>query len=184
MEALSGAFKVFAEKHLIPSVISLIVGAIIYLLTPDDSWMIEKLTKLGYWLFVSGCFFIIIQLLIWIKNKIQEKQYNRYLKRSNTEYRKKEAEENLQVLWEYVDGLDQEDRNLLKQFLANKNKPLVIRGNVYYAYGKLLNSHSVHSQKGYDDQGSYTKYVLEESLYNALVVSSELYGKISRFEEV
>ena len=95
MEALSGAFKVFAEKHLTPSVISLIVGAIVYLLTPDDNWMIEKLTKFGYWLFVSVCFFIIIQLLFWIKNKIQEKQYNRYLKRSNDEHRKKEVEENL-----------------------------------------------------------------------------------------
>ena len=62
MEAFSEAIKVFAEKHLVPSIISLVSGAGIYLITPDDCWVIEKITKLGYWLLVSGCVFIITYL--------------------------------------------------------------------------------------------------------------------------
>lgn len=64
MEALGSALKVFAEKHLIPTVLSLLVGAIVYSITPTDFWLLIKLTKFGYWLFASGCVFIIIQLLL------------------------------------------------------------------------------------------------------------------------
>lgn len=37
MEAIGEVLKIFAEKHLIPSIFSFVLGTIIYLFTPDDS---------------------------------------------------------------------------------------------------------------------------------------------------
>lgn len=184
MEAFSEAIKVFAEKHLIPTVISLITGAIFYLFTPENSWFIGKLSRVGYWLLLSGCIFLFVQLLIWIKKEIENNKYKKSLNAKNDECKRSFVKERIGVLWDYVDSLDQEDRKILKQFLKSKNKPYVVRGKIFYAPGKLLSSKDVHKQEGYDEKGSFTKYVLDDSLYNALVASSELYGKISRFEEV
>lgn len=184
MEALGNAIKVLAEKHLIPSILSLVTSTFIYLKTPSDFWVIEKITGLGYWLLVAGCFFLLVQLLIHIKGRLNTRSYIKSVARDNRKHRMQQNKKALEVLWDYVEELNQEDRDYLKQFLKTKNQPITLRGNVYFASGRLFNSRNVHSQKGTDAQGTYTKYILEDSIYNALVLSAELYGKISRFEEV
>lgn len=183
MEALGSALKVFAEKHLIPTVLSLLVGAIIYSTTPTNFWFLIKLTKFGYWLFASGFVFIIIQLLLWLKNGIGSVRYHNYLRRSNNEYDKKEEQQALNQLWQFVDGFDQEDRDYLKKFVESKNIPIKIRGYRYYSYGKLFASDNiVNKQSGYDETGSYTMYKLKDNFYQFLKYSYETYGKISNFD--
>ena len=183
MEALGSALKVFAEKHLIPTVFSLLVGAMIYSTTPVNFWLITKLTKFGYWLFVSGCIFIIVQLLLWLKSNIGKARYHRYLKRSSSEYNKKEEQQALNQLWQFVDGFDQEDRDYLIKFVESKNSPIKIRGFRHYSYGKLFASDNIiNKQSGYDETGSYTMYKLKEDFYQFLKYSYETYGKISNFD--
>lgn len=183
MEFLGSALKVFAERHLIPTVLSLLVGTIIFSTTPVDFWLLTKLTKFGYWLFLSGCVFIIIQLLLWLKSKISEVRYHNYLKISNNEHSKKEAQQALNELWQFVDGLDQEDRNYLNKFVENNNKPIKIRGCRHYSYGKLFTSENlINKQNGYDETGSYTMYKLKDNFYQFLKYSYETYGKISNFD--
>ncbi len=183
MEALGSALKVFAEKHLIPTVLSLLVGSIIYSTTPTDFWFLIKLTKFGFWLFASGCVFIIIQLLLCLKNRIGSARYHNYLRRSNNEYNKRETQQALNQLWQFIDGFDQEDRDYLKKFVENKNKPIKIRGFRHYSYCKLFASDNiVNKQSGYDEMGSYTMYKLKEDFYQLLNYSYETYGKISNFD--
>lgn len=184
MEVFGNAIKVLAEKHLIPSILSLVISAFIYLKTPSDFWAIERISGIGYWLLVAGCVFLIVQLLIHMKRQVDTHNHIKSIIKDNREDRIRQNKKNFEVLWDYVEELNQEDRDYLKQFLKNNNHPITIRGNIYFTYGRLFNSRNVHCQKGYDDQGPYTKFILEESLYNALVLSAELYGKISRFEEV
>lgn len=184
MEAFSEAIKVFAEKHLVPSIISLVSGAGIYLITPDDCWVIEKITKLGYWLLVSGCVFIVIQLLIEIRKGISKRKRNKSIKKSNEQYDREIKEESARRIWDYVDNLQLEDRKYLDYFLESGNRPLTIRNGVYFPYGRLLSSRHVKVQQGYDAQGSYCKYVLDEPFYRELIATREYFGKISRFEEV
>lgn len=183
MEAFSEAIKIFAEKHLVPSIISLVSGAGIYLFTPDDWWVVAKTTKLGYWLLVSGCVFILIQLLIKIWTSLSEHKYYKSLKKSNAQYDRERAEEYAYKIWDYVDSLQPDDRKYLYDFLKNGNQPLMIRGQIFNSYGRLLNSEHIRVQKGYDAQGSYCKYVLDEPFYRALKATKEYFGKISRFEE-
>ena len=183
MEAIGEVLKIFAEKHLIPSIFSFVLGTIIYLFTPDESWIVIKLTKIGYWLFLSGCAFIIVQLIVMIKNIIIEYIHNFKLEKSNAEYEEKNALNNAKKLWDYVDSLSQEERELLHYFLKNNNQPYIVRGYISFSYGSLFDSRNVLSQNGHDEKGNYTKYILEDSFYNSLVASTKLYGKISRFDE-
>lgn len=184
MERFTELIKIFLEKHLIPTVISFVTAAIIFAFTPEDFWLIDKFTKTGYFFFLAGVVFILIQLLIWIKNKMSEKAYLNYIRKSNAENTHKENMKAVESLWDFVDDLCDEDRNYLKTFLKSGNKPIVIRGNFHYPYGRLFNSEYVKKQKCSDQQGTYVKYVLDSNLYHDLKLSSEQFGKISHFEEV
>lgn len=184
MEKIIEVIKIFFEKHLIPTVFSFLTAAIIYAFTPENFWLIEKLTKSGYFFFLSGVVFIFIQLLIWIKTKISEKRYLNSLRKNNAEYVRKENEEAFEKLWDFVDNLCEEDRNYIRIFLKNNNEPVVFRANHFYSYERLFNSQYVKKQEGYDEEGYYVKYILNPDLYHDLKLSAELYGRIGHFEVV
>lgn len=79
-EAIGQAIKTFVEKHLIPTVISVVIAISSFLILPTDFWMIERIGKVPFALLVAGIAFLIIQLLIfffrkirgWISNKSAE----------------------------------------------------------------------------------------------------------------
>lgn len=184
-ESLGETIKIFFEKHLIPTILSLVLGTVVLLRTPKDNWILVELSKIWYWLFASGCIFIVVQLLIWVYKKLKSWQYYLDEKKRNEEYQRRIDKENLEKWWDYIDSLDEEDRGYLKRFLKNKNQPIVVRGIFFYNYDlKLFNSEYIKSQKCYDEKGPYTKYILDEAFYNILVYSVENYGKIGRFDEV
>ena len=94
-EALGQAIKTFVEKHLIPTVISVVVAISSFLILPSDFWMIERVGKLPFALLVAGVAFLIIQLIIffflkirrWNSNKAAEK----YRFQSDVKLEKEEA---------------------------------------------------------------------------------------------
>ncbi|NCD09447.1 MAG: hypothetical protein EOL98_08485 [Negativicutes bacterium] len=199
MDAFSGAIKVFAEKHLIPSIVSLITGTIFYLLTPDDFWVLTKLNKIWYFLLISGCIFVLIQVIVLSFNKMQEIRYGLY-NRNRVSSMGKAA---LEKLWTTIDEFDQEDRKLLIQFIESENEPYTVTGNVHYSSGKLLGSQYVHKIQGYKNDksknqtverfdplkmmvssDSYTQYVLIDGFYKVLKLSYEQFGQICHFKEV
>lgn len=198
-DAIGVAIKVFAEKHLIPSIISLIIGTVFYIITPDDFWVLIKLNEIWYFLLISGCIFVIIHGIILCFHKVQELRDGSY-HRNCISSMSKEA---LEKLWTLVDGFDQEDRKLLLQFVNSGNEPYTIRGNIFYSSGKLLGSQYVHRIQGYkSDKGkpqtvegfdpikmmvssdSYTQYVLVDAFYKLLKLSYEQYEQICHFKEV
>lgn len=183
-EALGNALKLFFEKHFIPTVLSLVCGTIVFVCTPEDNWILVKLSKFWYWLFISGCIFVVIQFIVWSHSKISSRKYWKSVEKSNNQFRKAENEEAIRHLWDYVGSLCPEEREYLKRFLKNKNAPITIRGRFFYDYSSLWSSEHIRKQEGYDNSGSYTQYVLEENFYQALCYSAEVYGKISRFDEV
>jgi len=198
-DALGGAIKVFAEKHLIPSIISLIIGTVFYILTPDDFWVLTKLNEIWYLLLISGCIFVLIHGIILCFHKVQELRYGLYHRNSISAMNK----EAIEKLWTLVDEFDQEDRKLLLQFVNSGNAPYTVNGNVHYSSGKLLGSQYVHRIQGYKSDKSkpytvkrfdpiemmvssdgYTQYVLVDAFYRVLKLSYEQYGQICHFKEV
>ena len=62
------ALKIFLEKHLVPTVISVVAAIIALLKLPTDYWMIEKIGKRLFFFLVAGIVFLFIQFLILLWN--------------------------------------------------------------------------------------------------------------------
>ena len=184
MEKLGEVIKIFLEKHFIPTVISFVVSAAVYACTPNEFWLIVKFTELGYWLFCSGVIFILIQFILWINKQNCEKKEKKELQERNELRKKKKMERELECLWDFVDNLCGEDIKYLKTFLKKNNAPIVIRGNTFFSYDRLLGSYRTKRQEGYDAEGHYVKYILETDFYELLKFSAEEHGRISHFEKM
>lgn len=52
-DSIGEALKIFLEKHLVPTVISVVAAIVALLVLPTDYWMIEKNRKNS--VFLSGC---------------------------------------------------------------------------------------------------------------------------------
>lgn len=207
-EAIGQAIKTFVEKHLIPTVISVVVAISSFLILPSDFWMIERIGKVPFALLIAGVAFLIIQLLIfsfrkicgWISNKSAEEY-----KFQNDVKLEKEA---LEKLWSNVDAFNQDDRKVLHEFLESQNAPIERSSGIHYYRNSLFNSDWLVSTEEYretepvsfnipehkailvfknsfDTGGTRTvikKYKLREDIYNVLKYSMDKYGKISHFE--
>ena len=198
-EALANAFKVFAEKHLIPTVISVAAAIGIILALPDNHWMVEKIGQAWVGILSFCVVFIAIQLVIWIAKKVKkavQKSSNEDFLESQENAKEKMA---LNELWRQVDALFPDDRELLKKFLDSGNSPYIENTNVFRSPGHLLNSEWVVSSVVKTEPETIVRtgkgipvgqmigremkqYKLREEIYNALKYSRDKYGRISNFE--
>lgn len=206
-EAIGQAIKTFVEKHLIPTVISVVVAISSFLILPLDYWMIERVGKVPFALLIAGISFLTIQLLIfffrkirgWISNKSAEE----YRFQNDVEIEKAALEK----LWSSVDAFSQDDRKVLRAFLESQNAPIERSSGIHYCGDSLFNSDWLVSTEEYREtepvsfnppknKGVVTfnvfdtystrtvvkKYKLREDIYNILKYSMDKYGKISHFE--
>ncbi len=198
-EAIGNFFKTFAEKHLIPSVISLAAGFIAVLALPEDSWMIAKISKVGVGILAFALCFLLVELIIFVAKKVFKKASER---KSDKKYQKQKEKETIEQLWSDVDSLSPGDRALLHKFLETNNEPIENESNVWFSPGSLLASDWVVStivpyhfeneeteitkEHGipithFINQGT-AKYKLKDDLFQLLKYSMEKYGKTSNFE--
>lgn len=205
--AITEFCKVFAEKHFMPSVIA-VTGAIATLLfLPANYWMITKLGKMLFIFLASGVFFLLVKLLVFLWKKICQHRENNAEKQYYARSSQKNEKKDMEALWTAVDILGPEDRQLLKEFLANNNTPIERPSGFRFVGGhSLLASNWVVSTEEYGEEESpiilsehlkgkgipvealgigkslITKYKLHDDIFAALKYSKEKYGKISHFE--
>ena len=67
-EAIGLAIKTFVEKHLIPTVISVVISIASFLVLPADYWMITRIGKVPFALLVAGIEIIAVQLVVFCFN--------------------------------------------------------------------------------------------------------------------
>lgn len=198
--------KVFAEKHLIPSVLS-IVGAIIALIfIPSDYWMIVKVGKFLFFALVAGIVFLAVNFLVFCWHKVVSYKNDNYLKQYYNQNATKSAKENIEELWTAVDKFNPDDRNLLRDFLESDNAPITRSSGNRYFGNSLLASDWVVSTEEYGEEEQpiilseklkgkavptgaigpgraiVVKYKLNDDIFSILKYSKEKYGKISHFE--
>ena len=207
-EAIGQAIKTFVEKHLIPTVISVVVAITSFLILPSDYWMIERVGKVPFALLVAGITFLVIQLLIfffrkicgWISNKSAEE----YRFQNNIKLEK----EALEKLWSSVDAFNQDERKILRNFIESENAPIERSSGIHHYGNSLFNSDWLVSTEEYReaepvsfklpehkgtlvfknsfDTGNTRTvvkiYKLREDIYGVLKYSMDKYGKISHFE--
>lgn len=185
-------------------IVSIIVTLLIYILIPEECFVYQKLGRNLFLLFVFLVSFIVL-LAISSLIKIIISAINEQISASLND------EKNFQKLWDYIDSLSTSDKELVKEFLKNGNKPYIIseRGVSGLDYENpnslLLNyklvkrtectSTVVDKEKYFYD--SFTliclekfhhneklyMYKLSDDFFLRLKKSQEIYGKISYFEE-
>ncbi len=180
MEKIVDVLKIIFEKHLIPAVLSLVLAAGVFIMTPKDYWIIQKITTTWYYLLIAGVFFLIIQLVVFLYNTVPEKLY---WKKQAKKREKNEENEAMENLWSYVDRLMDSDRAILYEFLENNNSPIEKSGGWYSPDSFLSNGRAVHCRVVYRDHMPVNQYVLETSFYNSLKYSQTKYGRICHFED-
>lgn len=196
------------EENLLISIYSLISAIFSLLLIPSD-WSIVKKLDIGLlllllfliWFAVIKTTFTIISFTWNIVRKCYSHQ--RYIK-ENQRYKERELRENLEALWNFVDGCSDKEYRLLMEFIKNNNKPIIKEdaynykegiltsnlvhktlhkaGETHTEFSKPTNSNAVGRQIQVYSPPKY-KYILKEHVYQLLRYSWEKYGRISHFVE-
>ena len=207
-EAITEFCKVFAEKHLVPSVVSIAGAIAAFLFLPSDYWMITKIGKVLFFIFAVCLIFLAVEFMAFCCHKLcSHKNRNAKEKYYNQSAARNEQQE-MEKLWTAVDEFAPDDRKLLKEFLENENAPIIRSSGSRYFGNSLLASDWVVSTEEYDDHAEeppfilpsnqkgkaipiysdsvgrplVVKYKLRNEIFTFLKYSKEKYGKISHFE--
>lgn len=148
MEKFAEVLKIFIEKQLLPSVISLAGAITTILFIPDDSWMLLKLGNILFGILVFCVYFLCIQIWLSIVHAIKRAWENASENNYRTNQRKKENQEAIMRIHEFVDGLTSEDKKLLVTFVKNGNKILIALDRASYDYS-LLNDTNIMNVSEY-----------------------------------
>lgn len=180
IENLGEALKIFLEKHLIPTVISVVVSIIVLIELPTEYWMITKVGRNLFFLMIAGVVFLCIQLIIHLWIGFQKLKHSIH---SNNEYNKmkaKEMNENIEKWLTFVDNLAPNERDLILQFIHSNNAAITENAGVYRFY----NSESIYSTdfvvKTRKRDGSQMMK-LNDQFYNIMKYIYEERGSISHF---
>ena len=113
MEQLADVIKIFIEKHLMPSIISIAGTIATYLFFPQDNWIVVKLGTTMFILLFFCSYFLLVQLLI-----IAVRSFNRFMVHRIYEMRENKEEEQkaIQQINEFFDRLSPQDKNILLTF--------------------------------------------------------------------
>ncbi|EQG49892.1 hypothetical protein QIY_3436 [Clostridioides difficile DA00141] len=162
-----------------------------------------KFTIWGYAVFLFCVWFLIIELVIWLVQKIQYHNYSKGVEQRNKQRQAEEWQQSLEFLWTDVDNLSSSDYKLLLRFIKNENQPYCSSGTpmghcllnsdwVHKTVSKpakrvLIKSNQRTSSKAipipvYETISETYQYILREDIYQMLKYSYEKYGKISHFK--
>ena len=196
-EALGNSVKVILEKYLVPTVLSIGIAIGAVLAIDSDNWMLAKIGKLGFCLFIFCIAFIGTQVLYWAfcferRRLIRKKNEN-----DMNAKREKERKHRLIYMWGKIDNMDPEDRKFLMEAINSGNKPYVMPQHSYRLSPIFSDpwvvSSTVHSSlmEGVETMNQIDSesilnncvklYKLREDVYEDLKYSKEKYGRISNF---
>lgn len=194
-------FKIFLDQKFIQSITAVILATMTFLLVPEDFIILSKLGATMFVLFFSGIFFLAIELISYLSNKIRRLSTLRQNKRYLNRVKESEYKEGLEKLWTIVDSMSVSDQELLKNFLSNGNQPYIHNGaRIIMGYGySLLESDWVYKsefkeetelEENNDEFMPFKTYnyrirqqfILKPHIYNALKYSQKHYGRISHFD--
>lgn len=176
--AIGEALKIFLEKHLIPTTISIVSAIAAYLLLPSDFWMIEKLGKTWFLIFVAGIVFLAVQLLIAGVKNIRQLLYKADLMRENERLAQKKNEEELEKWLSFMDNLSPDDRALIIRLIENENEPEIEHGYVWHSPDSIYGTNLLIKTKGHN---GFTLIKLDERAYKNLKAIYDQRGSITHF---
>jgi len=135
-DALASIVKIFLEKYLIQTVVSIVVGICTLLFLPDKYlWMTEKIGKVPFVILISGVVFLALCLLIYLYNRITnyKMRVNMIIARNKEEIR--ESEKDIDEFMTFFDGVPADEREMIIELINNNNTP-IRTPNMRYSMGR------------------------------------------------
>lgn len=193
--AIGQAIKIFVDKYLVQTIISVVIAIASFLVLPPNFWMIKRIGKISFAILVAGIVFLILLLIVNIfkkKNAHKSKIRNKELESIE--------KDQLEKIWTFVDKLNQNEYDILINFIRTKNQPMQITGQFFGE--SLFNSNAIISSKigitltenndisieqaiainsMYDNSNMYR---LNDKFFNNLLYSIIKYNRICHFAEI
>lgn len=172
MKNLVDVLKIFIEKDIIPTMISIVGAITTLLLFSEENWIIHRIGKSLFIVLMFCIYFLAIQFLIKIIKTIKKisseiSEYNYCIKKNE-----KQNNKAIQHINEFVDRLSPEDKNILISFIENGNKILIAQGGIRFSgYNSLLentNIMNISTYKGNISDIDRTKYWMTSDLEKTL----------------
>lgn len=113
-------FKLLSEKGFIKALASFCFASIVFCITPNDFFMVIKLTNIGYFAFLVLSLFLlaeIIHIIIKPLSKLGKIFLNAFLYAIKQERKSKK-------LWEFFDKADEDECEIVIKLLETENEPL------------------------------------------------------------
>lgn len=194
MAVWSDLVKLLVEKHLIPTLVSIVVAIILPLVVSPTGTLLASLSRTQFSVLWFCVCFLLIRFVIYCSDATKASIYKRCAE-------KQQCEEALNVIWSAVDKYSPSDLALLKEFLRTNNNPINVVGDPRHSSDSLLGSQNVHSRvlpstepiedtcdqdypigarAGYSSNCT-TEYTLTDAYYQILSYSQTKYGRISHF---
>lgn len=179
MEYIGKALEIFLEKQLMPTIISVVVMLSVNLFLPENSWMINKLGILQFRILIFGLMFILIKLVVYIRDCFLEKSVIKKCEEKNKmevlEKRKKE----IKSFQELADQMTEKERKLIIELLENGNK--AVERFKYDAFcGVMVFNENRLFYKSTNGKGIEV-IKLKENIYEIYSYIYKKYGRIGNF---
>ena len=172
--------------------ISVVIGGLVFALTPSDNATLLKFGTTWYIVFVALITFLILSFILWIYSLIKQHRANLKNKETNNKCLLEKIDEGRKNLYRITDQWSSFDIKALRTFVINGNKELKVKGYISDTSG-LFNNYYTHSKTGtkvirnngnsIPEYQPYTIYWLDESFYNYVKIIFDRYGKVSKFDK-
>jgi hypothetical protein len=186
MDKFADVIKIFIEKDLIPSVISIAGALITLLIMPEENWIIVKIGKLSVSVLSFCICFLAIQLFVKIISGMKKaasnvNEFNYRMKRNEIE-----NQEAINQINEFVDQLAPEDKEILLTFIKNGNKILIAYDRMGFgSLNSLLDNTNIMNITSYDGDISdidTTRYWITSDLEQTLNQGMRLVGGFKKYK--
>lgn len=183
------------DKHLVPAVLSFVIGIGVYLYVGESFWMVNQLTTTIFVIFIACIAFLVISLIVWCAAVVKSWRVAQSDKKYYQKQEEKQQEENDKKLLDFFDRQTKETIEIIKQLLETENAPIYVdsykldEGNFECAPG--------YSRRGTDGfqtnllickwqaspNGRFCyKVIMQEPFFRAAKHIMQKYGKITRYD--
>ena len=154
-------------------IISAVIGAIVYFITPTDWALVIKFGAVWYIVFISLIVFLLLSFVIWIIEAIKKKLETRYKLEKTFEDLKED-------LFGITDYFNDTELNIIKTIVASGNEPYKAAETEKRCFKRELFDLGFPK---YKKVGNDWYFWLDKTFYTLAKVVQDGCGKISRFDK-
>lgn len=183
------------DKHLVPAVLSFVIGIVVYLYVGESFWMVTQLTTTIFVIFIACIAFLGISLLMWCTAVVKSWRAAQSDKKYYQKQEEKQQEENDKKLLDFFDRQTKDTIEIITQLLKTENAPI-------YVDSYKLDESNFTCAPGYSRRGSdgfqtnllickwqtspngrfCYKVIMQEPFFRAAKHIMQKYGKITRYD--